>query len=221
MAFATNTNDSFGHVIDLEKHERVDSLDVGEEGGTHYAMYAPGNGLVYFERSGGDDVPYFDAETHEEVGRLDINGGLSITPDREKLGIWTEDAVQFVDATSRDSEVLGSVNLEGHGPDDLSYFEDGGTLYAYTANTTSDEVSVVNVDEYTVETNVPAGAISREGRFLHRSGAMGDGYYFTTSGADGTVPVIDAAGRELLHEVEVAEGVDTIRYVGNATGAWY
>ena len=220
-AFATNTNDSFGHVIDLERYERVDSLDVGEEGGTHYAMYAPKSGLVYFERSGGDDMPYFDAETHEAVGRLDENGGLSITPDREKLGIWTDDAVHFADATGRDGEILGSVDLEGRGPDDLSYFEEGGTLYAYTANTTSEEVSVVDVDDYTVETHVPAGAISQEGRFLHRSGALGGGYYFTTSGADGTVPVIDAAGRELLHEVDVGEGVDTIRYVGDATGAWY
>lgn len=220
-AFTTNTNDSFGHVVDLEAYERVDSMSVGEEGGTHYAMYAPENGLVYFERSGGDDMPYFDAETYEEVGRLDVDGGLSITPDREKLGIWDGDTVYFVDATNREGEILGSVELEGRGPDDLDYFESDGTLYAYTANTTSDEVSVIDVDEMTVVGHVPAGAIAQAGGFLHRSGEYGGGYYFTTSGADGTVPVIDAPERELLHEMDVSEGVDTLRYVDGDAGAWY
>lgn len=224
IGFSTNTNDSAGHVIDMESNERIDSISVGEEGGTHYVMYAPENGLVYFERSGGDDMPYFDAETYEEVGRLDINGGTALSPDNELLGVWTADAVHFVDATSRDSEILGTVDLEGRGPDDLDYFEAGGTLYALTANTTSDEVSLINVDEFTVETHIEAGDIIQEGRFLHRSGAFGGGHYFTTSGAEGTVPIIDVAERELVHEVDVADGVDTIAYIGDGggpTNAWY
>ncbi len=221
LAYSTNTDDSYGHVIDLEEYERVDSISVGDSGGTHYVMYGPENDLVYFERSGADDIPYFDADTYEEVGRLEVNGGLAITPNHEMIGVWEDDAVHFVDATTRESEILGTVDLEGRGPDDLDFFEEDGTLYAFTANTTSSEVSVVNVDEFEVETHIEAGSIVEEGPHLHRSGVLGGGYYFTTSGADGTVPVIDVGERELVHEVEVAEEVDTLAYVGAGSGAWY
>ncbi|WP_049927271.1 YncE family protein [Halopiger goleimassiliensis] len=221
-AYATNTDDSALHVIDLEAHERPDSIEaVGDEGGTHYAMYAPENGLVYVERSGGDDMPVVDPATDEVVDRLDINGGLSIGPNLERLAVWEGDQVHFIDATDEDSEILGTLDLEGRGPDDVDYFEEDGTLYAIVANTTSSEVSVVNVDDLEIVAHVAAGSISRDGEHLHRSGTLADGNYFTTSGADGTVPIIDVGARELRHEVEVSEGVDTLAYVGDGSGAWY
>ncbi|CAI48915.1 WD40/YVTN domain protein [Natronomonas pharaonis DSM 2160] len=221
IGFATNTDDSYGHVIDLESRERIDSISTGETGGTHYLMYAPESEVIYFERSGGDDMPYFDADTYEEVGRLDINGGLSLSPDTEMLGVWDDDTVYFVDATDRDSEILGSVTLEGRGPDDLDYFEEDDTLYAIVTNTTADEATVINVDEYAVESHIEVGEIDQDGHHLHRSGELGGDYYITPSGADGTIPVVDVENRELLHEVQVSDGVDTVCYVGDSSGAWY
>ena len=161
-------------------------------------------------------MPVVDAETDDVVDRLDFSGGLSVSPDGTILGVWDGNDVHFVDATSEESDLLGSVSLGERGPDDIEFYEDGGKWHAITANTLTDDVSVIDVDEGVILDHIPAGAIERPdgARFLHRDGALGDGYYFTPAGADGTVAIIDVAARELLHEVEVGTGVDTISYIG-------
>lgn len=212
LAYATNTNDSAALVIDLEEYERAEAIDVGEGPGTHYAAYAPANGLVYYEWFGGETV-VIDPETNDIVDRLDSTGGLKVSPDGSRLGMWEDDQIHFFDASTDATAQLGTVDLDGRGPDDIDFFEGDGTTYAFVANTTAPEVSVIDVDAMEVLEHIPAGAIEQGGEHLHRAGDSGDGVYVTSAGADGTVAVIDKAEQSLLHEVEVADGVDTVRYV--------
>ena len=226
-AFATNTNDPYLHVVDMDHYESDadESIDLrhddDEARGTHYAIYGPQNGLVYVERSGGDMMAVVDPDELVVVDWLDINGGVSLSPDHDLLGVWEDDAVHFVDVTDEDSEIVTTVDVEGLAPDDIDYYEDGGTLYALTTNTGEDSVSVIDVDAGELETSIETSEIDRDGRFVHRSGVVAGDYYATTSDAAGLVEVIDIGAREPTHEIEVSEGVDTISYVGSGGGAWY
>lgn len=209
-AYATNTNDPAALVIDLEAYERVDAIELGEAGGTHYAAYAPGANRVLYEWFGGE-MPVIDPETDDVVAAFEFTGGLALSPDETVLGVWNDDSLRFIDAEELD--LLGTVELEDRGPDDVEYVEVDGTLYAFVANTTAADVSVIDLDEIEVVDHVRAGEIDTDAQHVHRAGDSGEGLYFTSADAEGTVAVIDTAARELLHEVEVAEGVDTVRHI--------
>ncbi|ELY96687.1 hypothetical protein C482_14971 [Natrialba chahannaoensis JCM 10990] len=219
MGYATNVNDPVAHVIDLDDYDRPDSIELGEEGGTHYKAYGPQNGLAYFEY--GDVTAVVDTETDEVVDELDVSGGMYLTPDEELMGVLDGDLIRFLDVTNEDSEEVGSVEIDG-GPDALRYYEADGTLYGFTANTMTDEAVVINVDEFEEVTRLDAGAIERpeDAHHLHRSGVAGDEFFFTPAEADGTVAVIDMAEQELITQVDVEDGVDTVQYIGD-TGTGY
>ncbi|QCS44467.1 YncE family protein [Natrinema versiforme] len=213
--YATNVNDPAAHVIDMDAYERIDSIELGDEGGTHYKGYSPQASLAYFERSGGvGTTAVVDIESNEVVDELDLAGGMYLTPDEQLLGNIGEEEIRFLDATSEDSDEVGTVGVEG-GPDALEYYEADGTLYGFTANTMSPDATVVDVDELEVVDRIDAGEIERpeNTHSLHRSGVSGDGYFFTPASADGTVAVIDMADRELIEYVPVEDDVDTVQYV--------
>ncbi len=219
--YATNVNDPGAPVIDLEDYERSEFIDFTEsdeidaEEGTHYKAYSPETGLAYFEY--GDETVVVDTETNDIVDVLDLAGGMYLTPDEQLLGVLDGDDIRFLDATSEDSEELGSVTVEG-GPDALRYYDDDGTIYAFTANTMNDEGAVIDTDEFEVLETLSVGDIERpEGaRHLHRSGVAGDEYFLTPADGDGFVAVIDMAEQEVAHQVDVEDGVDTIQYVGDS-----
>ncbi|AGB31826.1 hypothetical protein C488_06857 [Natrinema pellirubrum DSM 15624] len=213
--YATNVNDPAAHVIDMDAYERVDSIELGDEGGTHYKGYSPQTGLAYFERSGGvGATAVVDTESNEVVDELELTGGMYLTPDEQLLGNIGEEEIRFLDATSEDSEEVGAVAVEG-GPDALEYYEADGTLYGFTANTMSPDATVVDIDAFEVVDRIDAGEIERpeDAHSIHRSGVSGDGYFFTPASADGTVAVIDMANQELIEHVPVEDGVDTVQYV--------
>ncbi|MFC4438936.1 MULTISPECIES: beta-propeller fold lactonase family protein [Natrialbaceae] len=212
VGYGTNVNDPTAHVIDLNEYERTDSIELGEEGGTHYKVYSPQNGLAYFEYE--DVTPVIDVESDEVVDELDVAGGMYLTPDEERLGIVADDEIHFFDATSDDTEEVGSVAVEG-GPDALEYYEGEDGIYGFTANTMDSDTVVIDVDDLEEVDRIDAGDIERpeDAQHLHRSGVSGDGYFFTPAEADGTVAVIDMAERELIEHVPVEDGVDTVQYV--------
>ncbi|GAB3020174.1 hypothetical protein GCM10025298_04580 [Natronobiforma cellulositropha] len=216
--YATNVNDPGAPIIDMDAYERNGFVELGEEGGTHYKAYAPQSGLAYFERSGGvGETGVVDVETDRVVDRLEFAGGMYLTPDETMMGVLDGDSIRFFDATSEDSDPIGTVEVDG-GPDALRYYDDGETLYAFTANTMNDEGAVIDVDALDVVDTLTVGDIERpEGaRFLHRSGVAGGGYFFTPAEADGTVAIVDMAAREVTAQVPVADGVDTLQYVGDS-----
>ncbi|RQH01726.1 hypothetical protein [Natrarchaeobius oligotrophus] len=213
--YATNVNDPAVHVIDLEAYERSDSIELGDEGGTHYKAYSPQNGLAYFEY--GDVTAVVDTDANEIVDELDFSGGMYLTPDEERMGVLDGDEIRVLDVTDDDNEEIGSISIDG-GPDALRYYEADGTLYGFTANTMTPEAVVVDLDELEEVTRLDAGDIVRpdDAHHLHRSGVSGGGYFFTPADADGTVAVIDMTERELVEQVEVGDGVDTVQYVGDS-----
>ncbi|SDR11662.1 beta-propeller fold lactonase family protein [Natronobacterium texcoconense] len=216
-AYATNVNDPAALIIDLEEYERTDDVELeNDEEGTHYKAYAPETGLAYFEH--GDETAVVDSETDEIVDTLDVAGGMYLSPDEEVMGVLDGDTIRFLDATSEDSEELGSVEVDD-GPDALRYHEsDDGTLYAYTAHTQTDEASVIDVEEFEVVETVDVGDIVRpEGaRHLHRTGIAGGGYFVTPADDDGIVAIVDMEAQEVVDHVEVEDGVDTVQYVGDS-----
>ena len=217
VGYATNVNDPGLPVIDLEAYERTDFVEFGDEGGTHYKAYGPQNGLVYGEF--GDETVVVDSETDEVVDRLDFSGGMYLSPDEELLGVLDGDTIRFLDVTDDEHGEVGSVELEGAGPDALRYHEaEDGTLYAITANTMNDRAPVIDVDEFEVVDEFDVGDIVRpEGApFLHRTGVIHDGYFATPADDDGTVTVVDVEDREVIAEIEIEEGVDTVQFVGDS-----
>ncbi|WP_394295600.1 YncE family protein [Natrialba asiatica] len=99
----------------------------------------------------------------------------------------------------------------------MEYYEadDDDTLYGFTANTTTPEAAVIDIDDLSVVGRIDAGSIEQpaDAHSLHRSAVSGDGYFFTPADADGTVAVIDMAARELIEHVPVEEGVGAVQYV--------
>ncbi|MDL5361854.1 YncE family protein [Halalkalicoccus sp. NIPERK01] len=217
-AYATNVIDPAVLVMDLEGRARVDEIPLEGEGGTHYKAYAPETGYAYFQRAGGPGgTAVIDTVTNEVVDALEVSGGMYITPDGTWLGVLGEDEVSFLDVTSEESEIVASVPVEG-GPDALRYHEVDGTLYGFTANTLTPDASVIDLDAFEEVDRIEVGDIERpEGaEFLHRSGVAGANYFITPADADGTVAIVDMESMELIAQVEVAPGVDTVQFVGDS-----
>ncbi|SEH15860.1 hypothetical protein SAMN04487967_2277 [Natronorubrum sediminis] len=215
MGYATNVNDPGAPVIDLDEYERSDFIEFDDaDEGTHYKAYSPQTGLAYFEY--GDQTVVVDTDDNDVVDELELAGGMYLTPDEELMGVLDGDDIRFLDATSEDSEEVGSVSVEG-GPDALRYYDGDDGLYAFTANTMNDESAVIDVEEFEVVDHVEIGEIERpeDADHLHRSGVAGDEYFFTPAPADGFVAVVDMAEQEVA-EVDVEDGVDTIQYVGDS-----
>jgi DNA-binding beta-propeller fold protein YncE len=209
-AYAMNVNDAAGLVIDLEERERVAEFELEGPGGTHYKAYAPETGLAYFQRAGPPGgTAVIDAEADEVVDALDVSGGMYLSPDERRLCVLDDEAVHVLDATSEESELLGTIEVAG-APGALRYHESDGTLYGFTANAESPDVSVLDLESFEEVDRIETGEV--EGRY--RAGVAGGGYFVTTADADGTVAIVDVESRELVAEVEVAEGVDTVQYVG-------
>ena len=217
VGYATNVNDPGLPVMDLDAYERTDFVEFGEEGGTHYKAYGPQNGLVYGEF--GDETVVVDSETDEVVDRLDFSGGMYLGPGEDLLGVLDGDTIRFLDVTDDEHEEVGTVELEDAGPDALRYHEaEDGTLYAITANTMNDRAPVIDVDEFEVVDELDVGDIVRpEGApFLHRTGVIHDGQFATPADDGGTVSIVDVERREVVAEVEIEEGVDTVQFVGDS-----
>lgn len=215
VGYATNVNDPGVPVIDLDGYERSEFLEFGDDGGTHYKAYSPQTGLAYFEY--GDETVVVDTDTNEIVDELAFAGGMYLTPDEELLGVLDGDEIRFLDATSDDSAELDSVTVEG-GPDALRYYDDGDTMYGFTANTMNDEAAVIDLDAFDVVDTLSVGDIERpeDAHHLHRTGVAGDEYFFTPADADGFVAVVDMSTQEVVAHVDIEEGVDTIQYVGDS-----
>ncbi|ELY53494.1 hypothetical protein C491_21436 [Natronococcus amylolyticus DSM 10524] len=216
VGYATNVNDPGSPVIDLENYERSDFIEFeNDEEGTHYKAYAPETGLAYFEF--GDETVVVDTEDDEVVDTLDFAGGMYLTPDEEVLGVLDGDDVRFLDATSEDSEELGVVEV-GDDPDALRYHEADDAVYAFTANTQTDEASIIDVEAAEVVETVDIGDIERpeDADHLHRTGVAGGDYFVSPADADGIVAIVDMDAQELVEQVEVEEGVDTVQYVGHS-----
>ena len=214
--FATNVNDAGLPVIDLGAYERIDFIEFGEEGGTHYKAYGPQNGLVYAEF--GDVTQVVDSETHEVVDELDFSGGMYLSPNRNLLGVLDGNTIQFVDVSNVEHDIVGSVAVED-GPDALRYYEgEDGTLYGFTAHTMDDRAAVIDIDAFEIIDELDVGDIERpEGaRFLHRSGVAADGLFVTPAEADGFVALIDMQAREVIGHVDVEAGVDTVQIIGDS-----
>ncbi len=213
--YATNVSDPGAPVIDLDSYERSDFLEFGDDGGTHYKAYSPQTGLAYFEY--GDETVVVDTDTNEIVDELAFAGGMYLTPDEELLGVLDGDEVRFLDATSDDSTELDSVTVAG-GPDALRYYDDGDTMYGFTANTMNDEAAVIDLDSFDVVDTLAVGDIERpeDADHLHRTGVAGDEYFLTPADADGFVAVVDMSTQEVVDHVDVEDGVDTIQYVGDS-----
>ncbi|MEY7852036.1 hypothetical protein AB7C87_22860 [Natrarchaeobius sp. A-rgal3] len=215
--YATNVNDPGVPVIDLESYERSDFIEFDDvdDQGTHYKAYSPETGLAYFEF--GDETVVVDPENEEIVDRLDFAGGMYLSPDEQVMGVLDGDSIRFLDATSEDSDELGVVDV-GEGPDALRYHEGDDALFAITAHTMTDEASIIDVDELEVVETVDIGDIVRPdgAPFLHRSGVAGGGYFISPADADGTVAIVDMGAQELVDNVDVEEGVDTVQYVGDS-----
>ncbi|RQG92084.1 YncE family protein [Natrarchaeobius chitinivorans] len=215
--YATNVNDPGVPVIELENYERSDFIEFDDvdDQGTHYKAYSPETGLAYFEF--GDETVVVDSDSDEIVDRLDVSGGMYLSPDEQVMGLLDGDSIRFLDATSEDSDELGVVDV-GEGPDALRYHEGDDALYAITAHTMTDEASIIDVEELEAVETVDIGDIERpEGaHHLHRTGVAGGGYFVSPADADGTVPIVDVDAREVVDHVEVEEGVDTVQYVGDS-----
>ncbi|WP_255169136.1 YncE family protein [Natrononativus amylolyticus] len=210
-AYGANVTAPAATTIDLAERERTGHVDLGEEGGTHYKAYAPETGLAYFQRSGVGETAVVDTERDELADALPFDGGLYLSPDETLLAVLDGETVRFVDATSEDSEVVGEIDVEGE-PGALRYYEGDDALYAFAANTEPADVAVLDVDRLEEIDRLAVGAI--DGRY--RAGVAGGDYFVTPSDADGTVAVVDMAARELVAEVDVAPGVDTVQYVGES-----
>lgn len=211
-AYAMNVTDAAGLVIDLEAHERSADFPLEGEGGTHYKAYAPQTGLAYFQRTGepgGTDV--IDTETDEVVDNLDLSGGLYLSPDETLLGVLDEEEITFLDATSEDNEVVGTIDVEGE-PGALRYYEGEEGLYGFTANTTTSDVSVLDLESFEEVDRIETGESEGE----YRAGVANENYFATTADADGTVTIVDMNTGESLHDVEVGDGVDTLQFVGES-----
>ncbi|MFC6904922.1 hypothetical protein [Halalkalicoccus tibetensis] len=209
-AYAMNVNDAAGLVIDLEARERVEEFLLEGEGGTHYKAYAPESGLAYFQRAGEPDgTDVIDTATDEVVDRLELSGGMYLSPDEELLGLLDEEGVHFIDATSEESEIVASIELEGE-PGALRYHEGDDGRYGFTTNTTTPDVSVLDLEGFEEVERIETGETEGE----YRAGVASGGYFATTADADGTVAIVDMDARELAAEVEVSEGVDTLQFVG-------
>ncbi|XVH33548.1 YncE family protein (plasmid) [Haloferacaceae archaeon DSL9] len=215
-AYATNVNDAAGLVVDLEAKERTGEIPMCEGGGTHYAAYASENGSVYFECTTADTTTVVDADTDEIVDSLDVSGGTYVSPAGDRLAILDENDVHVFDTTTRETERLGTIELDEAGPDSLGFYDGDDGTYAFVANTLTPDVSVLDLESFEEIDRLAAGDIERpEGaRFLHRSGITADGYYVTPADGDGVVALIDMEERAVHERVDVEPGVDTVTYVG-------
>lgn len=210
VGYAMNVDAPAVTRIDLEERTADGTIELGDTGGTHYKAYAPETGYLYAEWTG-HGTAVIDTETDDVVDELEYGGGMYLSPDDELLGVIDGEEIHFVDATSEDSDVIDTVDVEGE-PAALRFYESDDGLYAFTANAETPDASIIDVDEMTETDRIDAGGI--DGRY--RAGIAGDEYFVTPADADGTVTIIDMEARELVETVEVADGVDTVQYVGDS-----
>ena len=209
-AYAMNVVSAAGLVIDLEAHERTEEFELEGEGGTHYKAYAPQTGLAYFERSGDPGgTAVIDTGEDEVVDTLDFGGGMYLSPNEELLGVLDGETIHFIDATSEESEVTETIEVDGE-PAALRYHEGEDGLIGFTANAETPDVSVLDLESFEEVDRIETGEVEGE----YRAGVTGGGYFITTADADGTVATVEMDSQE-LSEIEVAEGVDTVQYVGD------
>ncbi len=206
-AYATNVADPGVAVVDLDAYERVDFLEFGEVGGTHYKAFAPDVGLLYAEYATGTVV--VDTATDEVIRELPYAGAMFLSPDERLLAIVDGETVTVLDATSDDATEVGTVDVDG-GPTAVRFSADGD--HAFAANPGTEDVAVLDLEAFEVADRIDAGAV--DGR--SRPGVLGGDYVLTSADVDGTVTVIDATDRELVGRADVGEGVGPIQYVGDS-----
>ena len=208
-AYAMNVISAAGLAIDLEERERTEEFPLEGEGGTHYKAYAPRTGLAYFERAGDPGgTAVIDTGEDEVIDTLDFGGGMYLSPAEELLGVLDGEEIHFLDATSEGSEILATIEVEGE-PAALRYHEGEDGFYGFTANTTTSDVSVLDLESFEEGDRIETGETEGE----YRAGVTGGGYFITTADAEGTVGVVDMDSLEVA-EVAVEAGVDTVQYVG-------
>ncbi len=209
-AYAVNVSEPMVATVDLGERERTGTIDLGDVGGTHYKAYAPATSYAYFEHQG-VGTAVVDTASDEVIDALDIEGGMSLSPDEELLAVLDGETVRFLDATDEASDVVDTVEIDAE-PDALRYHDASDGLYAFTANAAEPGVSVIDLDEMAVTETFEIGAV--EG--WSRTAVAGGGYVFASSDAEGTVVVVDGDDLERTAEVEVGEGVDRLQYIGDS-----
>jgi len=217
-AYATNTNDPAAFIIDLDAKEQIGVVELclndEGEGGTHAKAYSEVSGHVYIECTSIPQTAIIDPESDELIGYLDGKGQLFPLPGDAQIAVMDkrQAQVRVIDAST--DEIAASIDVEG-GADKISFYEQDGTTYGFTANTLAPDAAVIDFTTNEVVKRIAAGDIERpEGaRFLHRGGTIGAGYAALPASGDGIVSIIDAAS-QTLHAALPLEGATHVLFVG-------
>ena len=219
-SYATNTNDPAAFVIDRGLKEVIKTIELCATdegtGGTHGKAYSPHSGHAYFECSRTGQTAVVDTATDTVLKYLDGRGQLFESPD-DKLVVMVDkrnNQLNVIDAT-KDSEVVASIPVEG-GPDKIYFYQESGKIFGFTANTQTNDTTVIDFEEMKVVKQIAAGDIARPdgAKRFHRGGLIGGDFFFTPAGGDGVVAIIDAKGL-ILHAAVPVEDVIRVAYVGS------
>ncbi|HEY7063441.1 MAG TPA: YncE family protein [Chloroflexota bacterium] len=215
-AYATNVTSPDVWIVDLQGKQVTGSIPVCDgQGGTHAKAYSSVSRHAYFECTATGKTMVIDTGTDTVLKQLDGSGYLQTSPDEKYVVVLDKrnSRIQLIDA-SKGSEIAASIPVEG-GADSLGFFEDGGRLYAFTANTLAPDAALVDFQDMKVVKRVAAGDIVRpEGAStLHRHGETDGNYFLTSASADGVITIIDT-GKRTLHAAVPLPSANEVAYVG-------
>ena len=196
-AWVSNEKDNSITIIDLEKLEVIETVEVGQR--PRGLVFSRDFTKLYICASDDDTVQVMDTASREIL--YDLPSGadpefFDIHPNDRLLYIANEDdaITTVVDTQSR--TVIAQINV-GVEPEGMAVSHDG--KWAVTTSETTNMVHWIDVERQELVANTLIDARPRYARFT-----ADDKLLWASSEIGGTVSIIDVKSKEIIHKIEFA-----------------
>lgn len=149
-------------VIDLYNNRENGRIEVGTS--PRGVVLSPNNLLLFVANSGSNDVSVIDLKNREELTRIPVGENpraLSITPNGKYVNVpcWGADSLSVIEVDYENSVECKEISRIYLGKDLRPYhaYSDYDNEHVYTANTHGHSISVINLLDLEVETEIKVG----------------------------------------------------------------
>lgn len=206
LLYLTCENSGVVALVDLAKRAVVDAIPVGSTN-CHRLAFAPDGAQLYTENEEDASISVIDVRTRKVVRQIETPhplAGIAVSPDGALVVVVDdlEPRLFLIDAAR--CEIVKTVRLDHVSePGQIArYSPDGGVLLV----TSLRSATATLIDAaFTQQTTMAVGKQPMDGAFH-------DGMLYVACQGDGSIHVIDVAGRRVSHSFAAGVGCETLAF---------
>lgn len=220
-AFIPNAKSGDISIVNTEENRVIETIEVGDST-SHGIAITPDKKKLYTGNLEKGEVYIYDMETKGLIKKINTGRnlhGIDITPDGQYLYVtsgWTDKKEEYNYINIIDTEkdkIVKTIKSDESSPAHIDFSKN--SKYAYVVNVMGNSVSIVDVDNKTIDKVIDVGVMPNEAEL-----SPDNKYLYVANVQSGTISVIDLDKKKLIDNIEAGEGTHGVAVSNDGKQVW-